>query len=402
MVSHPPSSMGTPMHPVSVPPTPSYPPPTGVQEGGTNSGPLPYPHSGGIPPNPVLMQQPPMVMANGYQQAVGMGSIGFVQPPVPMPPQGYHQMVRYDSGKEGTVPSPMGHVYSGQLVTPQQSLQTQSSLAIAPSQQSTVSQDQPGVQYSEQRYGGTVKWFNAAKGYGFIRPDNGDEDLFVHQTDIISQGYRNLIQGSRVEYGIEPIADGRSKAVQVSGPGGQELEDGGQPQKPRQGENNNNNNANGGYMYMYPPYPYGGRGAYPRDGYYPSYPPPYGYYPYNHIGGGKDDKKGDKAASVEHPMPYRNFAPDQNPNGQMEQSRSSGNQIVIHNLAWSCTWQELKDAFTEWNPIRADVAQDAVGRSRGFGVVRFANKEDAQAAIENMNNGLVAGRPVTVRLDKYA
>eukprot|EP01023_Acetabularia_acetabulum_P016167 TRINITY_DN17985_c0_g1_i5.p3 TRINITY_DN17985_c0_g1~~TRINITY_DN17985_c0_g1_i5.p3 ORF type:complete len:276 (-),score=69.20 TRINITY_DN17985_c0_g1_i5:652-1479(-) len=246
-------------------------------------------------------------------------------------------------------------------------------------------------------------------------PDFGCEGIKVqraHQPTSQCQGKKN--QGARVEYGIEPISDGRSKAVQVTGPNGQELEDGGQPQKAvhQGGENNNNSGPNGGgYMYMYPFYPYGGRGGgggggYPaggQEGYYPQYPPPYGYYPYNPIAAGKElDKKPAKPPS-DHPMPYRNFGSDQNqPAHNNDQSRSSGNQIVIHNLAWSCTWQELKDAFLEWNPIRADVAQDAFGRSRGFGVVRFANKDDAQAAIEHMNNGLVAGRPVTVRLDKYA
>lgn len=49
---------------------------------------------------------------------------------------------------------------------------------------------------------GTVKWFNATKGFGFITPDEGGEELFVHQTQIQMQGYRDLPEGQRVEYEV--------------------------------------------------------------------------------------------------------------------------------------------------------------------------------------------------------
>jgi CspA family cold shock protein len=47
---------------------------------------------------------------------------------------------------------------------------------------------------------GTVKWFNAAKGYGFITPDEGGKDLFVHFSQIAGEGYKSLYEGARVEY----------------------------------------------------------------------------------------------------------------------------------------------------------------------------------------------------------
>ena len=47
---------------------------------------------------------------------------------------------------------------------------------------------------------GTVKWFNATKGFGFITPEEGGEDVFVHQSEIQMQGYRELIEGQRVEF----------------------------------------------------------------------------------------------------------------------------------------------------------------------------------------------------------
>lgn len=49
---------------------------------------------------------------------------------------------------------------------------------------------------------GTVKWFNNAKGYGFIQPEEGGEDIFVHHTAIVSEGYRSLNQGERVNFEI--------------------------------------------------------------------------------------------------------------------------------------------------------------------------------------------------------
>ena len=46
----------------------------------------------------------------------------------------------------------------------------------------------------------TVKWFNAEKGFGFITPDGGGDDLFVHQSEIQMEGFRDLAEGQRVEF----------------------------------------------------------------------------------------------------------------------------------------------------------------------------------------------------------
>ncbi len=58
-----------------------------------------------------------------------------------------------------------------------------------------------------ERVTGTVKWFNASKGYGFIARDGG-EDVFVHHTAIQAEGYRSLEEGQRVEFEVEPVAKG--------------------------------------------------------------------------------------------------------------------------------------------------------------------------------------------------
>ncbi|GAA4054447.1 cold-shock protein [Nonomuraea sp. NPDC050663] len=49
---------------------------------------------------------------------------------------------------------------------------------------------------------GTVKWFNAEKGYGFIAPDGGAPDVFVHFSEIQGNGYRSLEDGQRVEFEV--------------------------------------------------------------------------------------------------------------------------------------------------------------------------------------------------------
>ena len=47
---------------------------------------------------------------------------------------------------------------------------------------------------------GTVKWFNDSKGYGFITPDEGAKDLFVHHSSITGEGFKSLPEGARVSY----------------------------------------------------------------------------------------------------------------------------------------------------------------------------------------------------------
>jgi CspA family cold shock protein len=59
---------------------------------------------------------------------------------------------------------------------------------------------------------GTVKWFNGEKGFGFIAPDAGSEDVFVHFSDIVGEGSRGLEKKQRVEYETEE----RTKGVRAT------------------------------------------------------------------------------------------------------------------------------------------------------------------------------------------
>ena len=55
---------------------------------------------------------------------------------------------------------------------------------------------------------GTVKWFNETKGYGFIQPDDGGKDVFVHISAVERAGLRNLVEGQKISY--EVLTDKRS------------------------------------------------------------------------------------------------------------------------------------------------------------------------------------------------
>jgi CspA family cold shock protein len=59
---------------------------------------------------------------------------------------------------------------------------------------------------------GTVKWFNSVKGYGFIQPDDGSRDAFVHISAVERAGLSNLREGQQVQYDVVPGRDGKSSA----------------------------------------------------------------------------------------------------------------------------------------------------------------------------------------------
>jgi CspA family cold shock protein len=62
---------------------------------------------------------------------------------------------------------------------------------------------------------GTVKWFNPTKGYGFIAPDTGGKDVFVHISAVQKAGLRTLNEGQQLAFEIEQLPNGRAAAVDL-------------------------------------------------------------------------------------------------------------------------------------------------------------------------------------------
>ena len=63
---------------------------------------------------------------------------------------------------------------------------------------------------------GTVKWFNPTKGYGFITPEDGSKDAFVHISAVEAAGLSSLSEGQKVSYEVQPGRDGKSSAENLS------------------------------------------------------------------------------------------------------------------------------------------------------------------------------------------
>ncbi len=63
---------------------------------------------------------------------------------------------------------------------------------------------------------GTVKWFNANKGFGFIQPDDGSKDVFLHISAVESAGLQSPADGQKIQYELESGRDGKTSAGSIS------------------------------------------------------------------------------------------------------------------------------------------------------------------------------------------
>lgn len=79
----------------------------------------------------------------------------------------------------------------------------------------------------------------------------------------------------------------------------------------------------------------------------------------------------------------------------------SNSKIFVGNLAWGITEEQLREAFGAWNVVELNIIKDqATGRSRGFGFVKFATPEEAEKAVQAMNGKDVQGRAMNVNMAK--
>jgi CspA family cold shock protein len=62
---------------------------------------------------------------------------------------------------------------------------------------------------------GTVKWFNATKGYGFIQPEDGSKDVFLHVSDVQRSGLQDVREGDRIEYEVQQGQQGKTSACNL-------------------------------------------------------------------------------------------------------------------------------------------------------------------------------------------
>jgi len=106
----------------------------------------------------------------------------------------------------------------------------------------------------------------------------------------------------------------------------------------------------------------------------------------------KDVKKGQNGEAIPRRAPQR-----------QQQSQPSGFRVYVGNLPFSMVWQELKEMGRQIGAVqRADLAVDASGRSRGFGVLTFSHAEDAFKCIATLNKSTYQGRELFVKVDEQA
>ena len=79
---------------------------------------------------------------------------------------------------------------------------------------------------------GKVKWFNAAKGFGFIEPEEGGADAFVHITAVQEAGLKQLLEGQQVEYDLLPAKNGKDCAMNLKLAEGGDSEESSEPTEP--------------------------------------------------------------------------------------------------------------------------------------------------------------------------
>ncbi|XP_002974781.2 glycine-rich protein 2 [Selaginella moellendorffii] len=132
-------------------------------------------------------------------------------------------------------------------VKQQQQQQPSKNSNPVPAKAAAMDNPEAGADNVEDLMFGKVKWFSPTRGFGFITPDDGSPDIFVHQTSIHAEGFRSLREGEIVEYVVELGQDGRMRAGNVTGPKGAFVEGAAREDDGSGGGNGSMSNSAGGY-----------------------------------------------------------------------------------------------------------------------------------------------------------
>jgi len=87
---------------------------------------------------------------------------------------------------------------------------------MSPRERDCLPSSQPPIERHRQLINGTVKFYNSTKGFGFIQPDDGSKDAFVHVSAIERAGLSGLAEGQKVSYDLEQGRDGRLSATNLA------------------------------------------------------------------------------------------------------------------------------------------------------------------------------------------
>jgi CspA family cold shock protein len=136
-------------------------------------------------------------------ERVGLGDLGDVRAEQRVAPEPAHEELVVESGKKSAGLGRPRWAWGGLARHPP-------TLPAAPAHRSP-----PTGRLPREMSTGTVKWFSDEKGFGFITPDDGSQDVFVHHSAIVGDGYKSLDEGAKVSYEAEPSDKGpRASNVQ--------------------------------------------------------------------------------------------------------------------------------------------------------------------------------------------
>lgn len=260
------------------------------------------------------------------------------------------------------------------------------------------------------RVSGTCKWFDIRKGFGFLAPNDGSEDVFVHQTELKSNGFRSLGEGEEVEFTIiqDENDNNRSKASNVTGPDGSDLQG-----ARRRKRKNPKKRSPPEVLEAEPNQVFVGNLSWETtdeqlgEHFAAFNPTNVEVKRYNETRskgwglvsfGSEEDMNAAIADKHESDLDGRSIVvrsdrgstvreDNKNTVQQTVTSENDGTTVFVGNLPWSVSDAELGEAFSSLAGYQSsEIVTKSSGLSKGFGFVYFSSSEDAD---EFVNNGQV-------------